>query len=253
MKDSNAKHWYWEYVVKDWIVDTEPLAELSRAFWHEALCRMWLSDRCGQLVGTYTELAKLCRSTPNNARAAIADLQKWNTADVTISNAVVTVTNRRMNRDYLDRKSLRERVARHRDKKREHDGNASCNGDVTPHPYTQPNPQPQNYPNQGGSGRAVEVEREGSENGAGNMAMSLQSQLAILDRSEEQIDAYRDAGAMLKQLGVFEATIPKLLKDTTITPARIDQAVAAVKSRGPCRSFGATLATELGHKAKRKA
>jgi hypothetical protein len=137
----DSKHWYWEFVVKDWLVDTGPLLELTRSFWHEALCRMWLLDRCGQLCGSYAELAKLCRSTPNNARAAIADLLTWDTADIQIDGEYVTLTNRRMRRDYLDRKSLSERVARHRARKVKREGNGQCNDDVTPTSYPQPKPQ----------------------------------------------------------------------------------------------------------------
>lgn len=132
------KHWYWEYVVKDWLVDTEPLQELTRAFWHEALCRMWLQDRIGQLVGSFGQIAKLCRSTTNNARAAIADLQKWNTADIDITvspsgEEIVTLTNRRMRRAYLDRQFAAKRKADERTRRRENSApcHGKCHGDVT--------------------------------------------------------------------------------------------------------------------------
>ncbi len=128
------RHWYMGWVVNDWMTDpaVSLLKESTRGIFFDALCCMFLQDRCGQIVGTIVDLARLCRTTPNAMRAAVDDIRFRNAADVSEADNLVTLKNRRMSREYEARKSSAER------KKRQRCGNvtqmsAPCHADVPPH------------------------------------------------------------------------------------------------------------------------
>ncbi len=112
------KHWYMSWTVNDWLTDASVsvLKESTRGIWMDALCCMFLQDRCGQLVGTIVDLARLCRTTPNAMRAAVDDIRDRNAGDVVEQNGIVTLTNRRMRREWEYRKSARERKLKQRSK-----------------------------------------------------------------------------------------------------------------------------------------
>lgn len=86
----------------------------ARGIWMDMLMNMFLNDRSGQLAGTYESLARICRSTVDEMRAAIEELGTTNTADVTIGHENVTVRNRRMYRDWVERKNAAKRKRKER-------------------------------------------------------------------------------------------------------------------------------------------
>lgn len=75
---------------------------------------MHATDRSGQITGTREDLARLGRCTVRQVDEALRDIQNTNTGNVTERNGIVTVTNRRMKREYLQRESVRLRVQKHR-------------------------------------------------------------------------------------------------------------------------------------------
>lgn len=119
-----AKQWYMEWVVADWLGDpaVSLLKPATRGIWKDAIDVMHQVDQSGRLEGTVNDLARLCRCTPTEMRAAIDDLKQRNAADVTERRdgvtTVVTLVNRRMSRLWRDRKSAstRKQRQRHRDR-----------------------------------------------------------------------------------------------------------------------------------------
>jgi hypothetical protein len=86
----------------------------SRGIWIDLICHMHDRDRCGELSGTPSDLAKLCRCTPAQLRSALEEYSRSNCADVTACNGNVTIVNRRMKREFQHRNAGYERVKRFR-------------------------------------------------------------------------------------------------------------------------------------------
>jgi hypothetical protein len=77
------------------------------------------------LSGTLDQMARLCRTTPENMAIALEDLSVTKTAVVTHFNDNVTLSSRRRKRESQTRLQTRLRVRKHREKKAEQ---AACNG-----------------------------------------------------------------------------------------------------------------------------
>jgi hypothetical protein len=119
-----AKLFYIEFVVGDWLKDpaVSLLKPATRGIWMDAICAMHELDQCGRIEGEVSDLARICRCTSNEMRAALDDLKMRNAAEITehVTNChtVVTLTNRRMRRKWTDRNSCRERKQRQRSRER---------------------------------------------------------------------------------------------------------------------------------------
>jgi hypothetical protein len=137
---ASTKEFFFGLHLGDWYADAgvAALTSASRDIWHEALLRMHQRDRCGEISGTVEQLAVLCRASGDKRRVpslspeaqmreAIDELKVTNTAHVTERRGIVTLRNRRMYRDFRDRKSSTKRKQRQRAKERY--GNVT--GDVT--------------------------------------------------------------------------------------------------------------------------
>lgn len=97
----------------DWLKDPAVsfCAPATRGIWIDLICAMHESDRSGELRGTREQLARIARCSTVELDAALTDLQTSKAADVTDRNGVVTLTNRRMNREFLARKEAARRQA----------------------------------------------------------------------------------------------------------------------------------------------
>lgn len=114
-------------MVNDWLSPNVGLCQpQTRGIWMDWLCQMHLLDRCGVIAGTREELAILGRCSTVHVEAALADLTKTKTADVTERNGIVTVVNRRMRREYNARNGSKIRMQRMR-------SDAACYASVAPH------------------------------------------------------------------------------------------------------------------------
>lgn len=112
------------FAVRDWLTDpaVSRCAPATRGIWFDALCLMHQAGRTGQLAGTLPELARSLRCSEAELAAALAELAATNTAEITPCNAgcnagcnaLVTLTNRRMLRDYKRRNCTLLRVKSHR-------------------------------------------------------------------------------------------------------------------------------------------
>ena len=119
---------YMPFFIGDWLKDPELslCTPATRGVWMDLLCAMHEAGRVGSLRGTREQLARLARCVPADLDHALTDLQATGAACVDSDrNGIVTVTNRRMNREAKERESAALRQARHR-------GSKPSNGDVTP-------------------------------------------------------------------------------------------------------------------------
>lgn len=106
---------YWDkFEFNVWLTDPELslCKPATRGIWIDAICRMLQLDRCGQLQGLVADLARVCRCSPNEMRSALDDLKSRNAADIAECDGVVTLQNRRMRREWTDRKSNSDRQKR---------------------------------------------------------------------------------------------------------------------------------------------
>ncbi|MFA5754215.1 MAG: hypothetical protein WC905_02605 [Patescibacteria group bacterium] len=115
-----------QFYTGDWLKDPRlsMCCPSTRGIWIDLLCALHESGRSGIIQGTPEQLSRLCRSTTLEFDQALAELKSTNTADVTERHGVVTVTNRRMKKDAIDRadnalRKKRSRVSR------------QCHSDVT--------------------------------------------------------------------------------------------------------------------------
>ena len=98
---------------------------MTRGIWIDFLCAMHELDRVGELRGTPDQLARVARCSPVEVVQALDELSASNAAEVAQRNGVYTVTNRRMRREYLERKASNERVANFRKNKNVTNGNGN--------------------------------------------------------------------------------------------------------------------------------
>lgn len=80
----------------------------------DILCAMHELGRSGQVTGTVEQLSRLCRCTAAEMSAALTELNSTNTASVSERNGMVTVINRRMQRELKERFAGTQRVRKHR-------------------------------------------------------------------------------------------------------------------------------------------
>ncbi len=110
------KYWYLQFEPGDWMKDPRlsMCSPATRGIWIDAICAMHSSDRSGSLTGTPDQLARVLRCTPSEVLSAIGEIESTKTADVRRSNGLVTLINRRMQREYQARLNDRERQRRRR-------------------------------------------------------------------------------------------------------------------------------------------
>jgi hypothetical protein len=95
-----------QFYIGDWLKDPElrMCCPATRGVWIDWLCAMHELDRCGQVVGSVVQLARLGHCTTDEVASTLAEIERTKTAVVTRdSHGIVTVTNRRMRRAYEDR------------------------------------------------------------------------------------------------------------------------------------------------------
>lgn len=117
------------FYVSDWLSDPALTVchPASRGIWIDLLCIMHEKGRTGTISGTATQLAKLSRSSIDELIQALIDLKSNEAAivepdpasllrnAVTVDNIIITVANKRMQREHKDRVSNALRQQRYRD------------------------------------------------------------------------------------------------------------------------------------------
>lgn len=130
MATKTAKLPWMKFFPGDWSKDPALTlcAPATRGVWIDLICAMHDLDQCGELRGTADQLARFARCSTVEFVQAMTDIQTNRAADVTERNGVYSICNRRMRAAYKTRKSVANRVKRHRERRR----NGECNADDTP-------------------------------------------------------------------------------------------------------------------------
>lgn len=103
---------------------------ITRGIWVDFLCAMHECGRSGRVTGTVEQLSRIGRCTTAEIRLALDELKATRAGDVSERNGVVTVVNRRMQREDRERLLTRERVAKHRSNGKKTEDKRQCNADV---------------------------------------------------------------------------------------------------------------------------
>lgn len=128
-----------QFYIGDWLKDTGTLSLESRGAWIDLLCFMWHSKDRGLLCYTIQEYSRLLRTSKQKAIKVIFELidlkicdcflgkkkieKIENVKNETFCNTKVTLINRRMFNEAIDKNYNRLRVIKHRMKQK-------CNGNV---------------------------------------------------------------------------------------------------------------------------
>lgn len=109
---------FMKWYVNEWRSDTavSALTPLARGIWRELLDAMHEAGRTGQLCGTPDQLSRIARCQVADLTQTLTELQITGAADVTERSRIVTVTNRRMRREYNIRTDNTVRKRRQREK-----------------------------------------------------------------------------------------------------------------------------------------
>lgn len=105
-----------QFYTGDWLKDPKLSMCLpsTRGIWIDAIAAMHENCRSGALSGTADQLIRVLRCDRPALMAALTDLQATGAGDVTERNGVITLINRRMNREAIERESNRLRQSKHR-------------------------------------------------------------------------------------------------------------------------------------------
>lgn len=103
----------------DWLKDpaVSMLSPAARGIWWDFICVMHESDRSGMMTGTLPMLARAVRCSTDELSAALTEIDTCKAADITKGDSgVVTVINRRMRREAIERENAANRQKTHRAK-----------------------------------------------------------------------------------------------------------------------------------------
>ena len=118
--------------VGDWVQDTAPLSLSAKGAWIDILCALWRSQNRGTLTMSHLGWARTIRATVEQTEAVIQELVDMKVCNcVKFDNGDVTLENRRMTREELDRLSTVFRQRRFRGKLEGDVCNATGCDDVT--------------------------------------------------------------------------------------------------------------------------
>jgi hypothetical protein len=131
----DPKHYYLAFNTGDWMkaADVGMCSPATRGIWMDAICAMHLAGRTGLLSGTPRQLSQILRCTLDEFATAFAELKAQKVGDVKMKNGVVTLVNRRMQRQHREREATKKRVDKCR---RNAKGNAESNAPETPHSHS---------------------------------------------------------------------------------------------------------------------
>lgn len=118
----STKRYYMQLVTGEWKKDPalSACSAATRGIWIDLICSMHDAEQCGRLSANKEILARYGRCSVQELDAALVELRVTKTADVTFRNGIVTVTNRRMRREFEIREAARLRKWRQRSKKADH-------------------------------------------------------------------------------------------------------------------------------------
>ena len=133
-----------QFYIKDWLTDCElqSASSATRGIWINALCFMWKSKIRGKISGSMDNLTRMLNATPVEFMTFLQEVQVFKFADVTVCNNDVTLINRRMIRDEIEKENTRLRVAKHRERQQSKDDVTEKYGDCNTIVQRSPSPSP---------------------------------------------------------------------------------------------------------------
>jgi hypothetical protein len=107
-----------EWDVEAWLSSPEVmmLSLAGKGFWIQCLNIMAKSGKTGRIVAAIPNLARLINCTEQEVHSCLNEIKTAGTADVNDCDGVVTVTNRRMLREFTEREMANARVSKSRGK-----------------------------------------------------------------------------------------------------------------------------------------
>lgn len=128
-----------QFYIKDWLSDPElkMASHSTKGIWIDILCFMWESSERGKIKGTIEQIKKLVSATNSDMDLFILEAKMLNFCDITnctnlgtVTNRTemyqnVTIINRRMHQEYINKQNTRLRVQKYRRKQK-------SNTNVTP-------------------------------------------------------------------------------------------------------------------------
>lgn len=176
-----------QFYVRDWLADPElrMASHSTKGIWIDLLCFMWEAQERGKLVGSKDRLRLLVGATESDFDLFLSECQSLNFAtiiiskpsSVTLSDNNVTLINRRMHGEYINRQNTRLRTERWRKKRK-------CDNDVT-HSSSSSSSIPPISPVPGEGERVVLVKRNSSEKIP--LKDAVQEVLAVLNDTRSEI------------------------------------------------------------------
>ena len=125
MDDTMNKRPSLQFYPGDWwrANDIKGCSMSTQGVWFNILMAMWDSPEQGKIETNLSSLCRIIGAKTREVNLFFSENKQQHFADVTECNGIVTVINRRMYADFLERNRTKERVKQHRLRQ--------CNADVT--------------------------------------------------------------------------------------------------------------------------
>jgi len=121
-----------QFYFSDYMRDTRELSLAARGAWMDCLCKMWFSVTRGQISMPLSGYARLFGCTLDQARAVVEEIREYQIGDaVTEANGNITLTNRRIYREWKEAEANKNRQSKYREKQKDAYG-GERNGKITP-------------------------------------------------------------------------------------------------------------------------
>jgi len=105
-----------QFYPMDWARDMEEYPLEIEGAWIRICCKLWWSESKGELTKTLEQWGRILRVDSDTARSIIDTIKVEDIGDVTERNKKITIRNRRMYRDYIDKENNRLRQQKYREK-----------------------------------------------------------------------------------------------------------------------------------------
>lgn len=107
-----------QFYVRDWLSDPQlrMVSPATRGIWIDMLCYMWESTTRGEITGDFGSFTRMLGVTSDEFQTFIDEAEVTGFADIEIVDIKITIKNRRMVRDEVQKNGNRDRQRRFREK-----------------------------------------------------------------------------------------------------------------------------------------
>ena len=137
MDDGMNKRPSLQFYPGDWwrANDIKGCSMSTQGVWFNLLMAMWDSPEQGKIEMNLDSACRVIGAKTREVKRFLSENKQHKFADVTECNGIVTIINRRMYAEYLERKGTKERVQQHRKRKSNtlptRENRQDCNANVT--------------------------------------------------------------------------------------------------------------------------